>query len=69
MNNHKYLLMIFLVFCTVLPLMIVEYLRHRSWLKHRYKDFVPGTQQLVLWGNLISIFFLICTFLVGIFYK
>jgi len=67
MNNLKSTLIIFLCIFTVVPLIVVEYLRHRSYLKHRHKGFVPGTQHIAIWGSLISGFFIILTFLVGIF--
>ena len=67
MNNVKSSLIIFLFICSVVTLIIVEYLRHRSWLKHRHRDFVPSAQHIVMWGTLISILFMICTVLVGIF--
>jgi hypothetical protein len=37
----------------VLTVVVVDVLRHLSYLKHRDSGFVPSTQHMLLWASLI----------------
>ncbi|MEO0839340.1 MAG: hypothetical protein AAFX46_13075 [Cyanobacteria bacterium J06636_27] len=64
MDRLKSLLFWLLFICAILTPIIVEYLRHRSYLKHRHMDITPGTQHIALWGSFLQMCFLICIVLV-----
>ena len=64
MDKLKSLLFLLLLFCAIVTPIITEYLRHRSYLKHRHMNIKPGTQHIAFWGSVLHICFLICIVLV-----
>ena len=64
MSKLKSFLFWFLFFCAIVTPIIAEYLRHRSYLKHRHTGYVPGTQHIALWGSVLQVCLFTCIVLV-----
>ncbi len=64
MDKLKSFLFWFLLFCAIVTPIIAEYLRHRSYLKHRHMDITPGTQYIAFWGGVLQVCLITCIVLV-----
>lgn len=64
MDKLKLSLFWFLLFCAIATPIIAEYLRHRSYLKHRHMDITPGTGNIAFWGSFLPVCFLVCIVLI-----